>query len=191
MCYTENLPSVYIALASFAILAQLVFAQEANITLPLSYPARVLQGDGSQTCPSEEQLEVLRNEVENATHSLLDESVVPILQGNTFSCGGSTGWRHVAYLNMSDPSQHCPSVWKEITTPHRVCGRRSTRASCEGLTYSTGSEQYDQVCGRIIGYQIGTPDTFTRRNISINSNYMDGVSTTHGFPRQHIWSTCR
>ena len=87
---------------------------------------------------------------------------------------------------MSDLSQQCPSVWQEITTPHRVCGRRSTSASCEGLTYSTGSEQYDQVCGRSIGYQIGTPDTFTRR--SINSYYMDGISVTHGSPRQHIWS---
>ena len=45
MCYTENLLSVYIAVASFAVLAQLVFAREANITLPLIYPARVLQGD--------------------------------------------------------------------------------------------------------------------------------------------------
>ena len=139
MCYTENLLSVYIAVASFAVLAQLVFAQEANITLPLSYPARVLQGDGSQTCPCEEQLEILRNEVKNATRSLFGESVIPFLQ----ACGGSTGWRRVAYLNMFDPSQQCPSVWQEITTPHRVCGRRSTRASCEGLTYPTGSEQYD------------------------------------------------
>ena len=112
---------------------------------------QVLRGKCSQTCPYEEQLEILRNEVENVTQSLLDESVVPILQGNTFSCGGSTGWRRVAYLNMSDPSQQCPSVWQEITTPHRVCGRRSTGASCEGLNYATGGEQYDQVCGRIIG----------------------------------------
>ena len=68
-------------------------------------------------------------------------------------CGGS-GWRRSAYLNMSDSSQQCPSVWQEITTPHRVCGRRSTSATYEGLTYSTGSEQYDQVCGRIIGISI-------------------------------------
>ena len=182
MCYTENLLSVYIAVASFAVLAQLVFAREANITLPLIYPARVLQGDGSQTCPSEERREILRNEVKTATLSLLRESVVPLLQ----PCGGSTGWRRVAYLNMSDPSQQCPSVWQEITAPHRVCGRRSAWASCEGLTYSTGSEQYDQVCGRIIGYHRGTPDAFI--GWSIDSYYLDGVSVTYGSPRQHIWS---
>ena len=157
--------------------------------LPLTYPAQVLQGDGSQTCPSEEQQEMVRNE--NATQSLLSEIVVPILQSYmyAFSCGGSTGWRRVAYLNISDPSQQCPSVWQEITTPHRVCGRRSnTSGSCEELTYSTGSEQYDQVCGRIIGYQIGTPDGFIGSSQSIDATYLDGVSVTYSSPRQHIWS---
>ena len=139
MCYTENLLSVYIAVASFAILAQPAVAQGANTTLPLTYPARVLHRDNSQTCPSEEQEEILRNEVDNATLSLLQESVIPLLQG--YSCGGSTGWRRAAYLNMSDPSQQCPSVWQEITTPHRVCGRRSTtHDSCD-------SSQWDGLCG--------------------------------------------
>ena len=174
---------VYIAVASFAVLAQPAVAQGANATLPLTYPGQVLQGGGSRTCLSEEQREILRNEIRNATRSMLGESVVPILQ----ACGG-LGWRRVAYLNMSDPSQQCPSVWQEITTPHRTCGRRSTSASCEGLTYSTGSEQYDQVCGRIVGYQSGTPDAFRTSSQSIDSYYLDGVSLTYGSPRQHIWS---
>ena len=176
---------VCIAVAGFTILAQPAVAQGANTSVPLTYPGRVLEGGGSQTCPSEEQREIARREIKNATRSLLRESVIPLLQ--SYSCGGSTGWRRVAYLNMSDPSQQCPSVWQEITTPHRVCGRFSTsHGSCEGLTYSTGSEQYDQVCGRIIGYQIGTPNAF--EPFSIDSYYLDGVSVTHGFPRQHIWS---
>ena len=183
MCYTENLLSVYIAVASFAILAQLAFARGAN--LPLTYPARVLHRDDSQTCPSEEQEEILRNEIDNATLSLLQESVIG------YSCGGF-GWRRVAYLNMSDPSQQCLSVWREITTPFRVCGRRSANASCEGLNYTTGSEQYDQVCGRMIGYQLNSPDAFGLGvpipPQSIDSYYMDGLSVTHGSPRQHIWS---
>ena len=171
---------------SFTVLAQPTVAQEADTTLPLTYPAQVLQGGGSQTCPSEEQREIARSEIKNATQSLLVETVIPLLQN--FSCGGSTGWRRVAYLNMSDPSQQCPSVWKEIIIPHRVCGRRSTSPSCEGLAYSTGSDQYDQVCGRIIGYQISTPDAFTGAGGVIDTYYLDGVSLTHGFPRQHIWS---
>ena len=176
---------ICIAVASFVVLAQAAVAQGTNTTLPLTYPAQVLQGDGSQTCPSKAQEEGVRNEVDNATLRLLRKSVVPLLQN--FSCGRS-GWRRVAYLNMSDPSQQCPSVWREITTPHRVCGRRSTSgASCEGLTYTTGSEQYDQVCGRIIGYQIGSPTSFRGSSLSINYIYVDGISVTHG-SSQHIWT---
>ena len=181
---------ICIAVASVATLVQPVVAQGANTALPLTYPGQVLQGDGSQTCPSEERREMLMNEIKNATQSLLRESVVPQLSTHSsYSCGGSTGWRRVAYLNMSEPSQQCPSVWQEITTPHRVCGRRSTTGSCEGLNYTTGSGQYDQVCGRMIGYQIGHPESFVHSSgRSINTNYVDGISVTHGSPRQHIWT---
>ena len=177
---------VCIAVASFVILAQPAVAQGANTTLPLTYHGRVLQGDGSQACPSEVQLKIARSKVKTAAQRLLRESFLPNLQA--FLCDGSTGWRRVAYLNMSDPSQQCPSVWQEITTPHRVCGRRYNRASCEGLTYTTGSEQYDQVCGRIIGYQLGSTDSFGGASLTIDSYYLEGVSVTHGSPRQHIWS---
>ena len=170
-----------IAVASFAVLAQPAVAQVANSTL--TYPAQVLQGDGSQTCPSEAQRERVRNQVKNATRDLLQE--LP----SSFYCGG-TGWRRVVYLNMTDPSQRCPSVWREITTPHRVCGRRSTSGSgsCEGLTYSTGSQQYSQVCGRIIGYQLGHPDAFNSGSSLIDNSYAEGVSVTRGSPRQHVWT---
>ena len=179
---------VCVAVASFVVLAHPAVAQGSSITSPLPYRSRVLQSVENQTCPSVEHREIARNEIKTAARSLLRVSIVPDLQSYTFVCGGSTGWKRVAYLNMSDTSQQCPSVWKEITTPHRVCGRRSASPSCEGLTYSTGSEQYDQVCGRIIGYQIGTPDTFAFTRRSIESYYMDGISVTHGSPRQHVWS---
>ena len=51
---------------------------------------------------------------------------------------------------------------------------------------------YSQVCCKVIGYQYGTPDAVSNRsdlnNDSINSYYVDGVSITHGSPRQHIWT---
>ena len=178
---------ICIAVASFAVLVQPAVAQGANTALPLTYPGQVLQGDGSQTCPSEAQRGITRNEVKNDTQRLLRESVVPLLQLQTFSCGGSTGWRRVAYLNMSDPSQQCPSAWQEITTPHRVCGRRSS--GCVGVNYSTGSVQYNQVCGRIIGYQVGPSSAFNYGpSRSIDNSYVEGVSVTRGSPRRHIWT---
>ena len=173
-----------IAVASIAVLAQSAVAQRANTTLPLIYPGQVLQGDGSQTCTSEAQRERVRNEVDGATLSLLRKSVLPLLRN---ICGGP-GWRRVAYLNMSDPSQRCPSVWQEITTPHRVCGRRLTINGCEGLTYPTGSQHYNQVCGRIISYMIGHPDAFNSISSSIDGSYAEGVCVTRGSPRQHVWT---
>ena len=71
---------ICIAVASFAVLAQPAVGQGSNTTLPFTYPDQVLQGDGSQTCPSEAQRERGRNEVKNATQRLLRESVVPLLQ---------------------------------------------------------------------------------------------------------------
>ena len=174
------------AVGSFAVLAQPAVAQGGNTTLPLTYPGQVLQGGGSQVCPTEAQRGIARSEVRSDTRRLLQESVVPLLQQN-FSCSVSNGWRRVAYLNMSDPSQQCPSVWREITTPHRVCGRRST-GNCDGLTYTTGIVQYNQVCGRIIGYQVGNTDSFGTGSSLIDSYYVDGISVTHGSPRQHIWT---
>ena len=196
-CTGNSLHSlICVAIASFAVLAQPAVAQGTNTTLPLTYSGQVLPGDSSQTCPSEAQ-ERVRNEVDSEILRLVQESVVPLLQATQtqlptqsptdFSCGGSTGWRRVAYLNMSDPSQQCPSTWREYTTPHRVCGRRSTAPSCDGVTYPTGSEQYNQVCGRIIGYQIGGPDTFIFAH-TLLTYYVDGVSVTTLSPRQHIWT---
>ena len=52
----------------------------------------------------------------------------------------------------------------------------------------SGGERYDRVCGRITGYQKGFPDAFTSSSRSINTFYADGISVTHGSPRQHIWT---
>ena len=62
---------------------------------------------------------------------------------------------------MSDPSQQCPSAWMEYTSNGiRVCARpTSSEASCPGTLYPV-SHQYRKVCGRVIGYQIGSPDAF-------------------------------
>ena len=181
---------ICIAVASFVVLAQPAVAQGGNTTLPLIYPGQVLQGDGSQTCPSEEQRGMTRSQVKNATQRLLRESVVPLLQANLTEHPCGSGWRRVAYLNMSDPSQQCPSAWREITTPHRTCGRGSTTGfSCDGVTYTAGSQQYDQVCGRIISYQVGDTEAFRRSSGRlINAFYVDGISVTRGSTYQHIWT---
>ena len=66
-------------------------------------------------------------------------------------------------------------------------------------------ETYSNVCGHIIGYQIGSNDAFcpfqevcgyrdvgrdptSLRAFTVNDVYVDGLSLTHGNPREHIWT---
>ena len=121
--------------------------------------------------------------------SLINSSVLPALkEPGGCDCGGP-GWRRAAYLNMSDPTQTCPPAWELITTPRRSCARPN-RNTCYSAMFPTQGIQYSEVCGRIIGYQVGAPQAFRRENRppqTIDSTYVDGVSLTYGSPRQHIW----
>ena len=84
---------------------------------------------------------------------------------------------------MSNPVEQCPSIWKEYNSGGiRACGRPGSRSeSCPGVQYST-CNQYSRVCGRIIGYQVASPDAFK----SNSDQRVDGITITHG--TQHIWS---
>ena len=111
------------------------------------------------------------------------------------SCGGGSGWRRIAFLNMSDPAQHCPSEWREIASPKRTCGRRTggVEEGCDSVLFSTNGTSYSHVCGRIAGYQYSQTMAFAEYNLrphdlTIDGAYVDGVSITHGSPREHIWT---
>ena len=107
-------------------------------------------------------------------------------------CDGPSGWTRVAFLNMSDPNQVCPSNWTIILSPVRTCGRRLIRRGCSSVFFSTFGLTYSRVCGRIIAYQNKNTDAFKGLVFSshIDEPYVDGVSLTHGSvgSRQHIWS---
>ena len=108
------------------------------------------------------------------------------------------GWGRVANLNMTDPNQQCPgNLCLTYTDPIRLCGRR-TNYGCDSVTFTTYGVRYQQVCGRVRGYQVASPDGFQRYPNShnfcpapctIDKPYVDGVSITHGDnPREHIWT---
>ena len=105
----------------------------------------------------------------------------------------SSGWMRVANLNMTDPSQSCPAGFRFInrhSAPLRTCGRPASffhSDGCVATKYQSFGISYSQVCGRITGYHGGTPDPI-RYYLPIDDFYVDGVSLTHGQPRQHIWT---
>ena len=102
------------------------------------------------------------------------------------NCGPGQ-WHRVAYFNMSDPNQQCPPDWREYNTSRiRACGRQT--GGCTSKIYTINDRLYSKVCGRALGYQYGHTDVFYGRQVNINSNYVDGLSITHGTPRTHIWT---
>jgi len=112
-------------------------------------------------------------------------------------CSSTGGWTRVANLNMSNPSELCPSEWILQTyssEPSRLCGGVSSGTGCASAMYSTYGINYSQVCGRVIGYQYRAPDAFSpaieNPSVTIDGNYVDGVSVTHGASggRQHVWT---
>ena len=120
-------------------------------------------------------------------------SVVRVYCDMTLSCGGVTGgWMRVAELDMTDTRQQCPSnLVERIDYNIRRC--EIMNAGCSPTTYSTQNINYNKVCGRITGYQVGTTNAFqqyynNRGSTTIDSIYVDGVSLTHGNPREHIWT---
>ena len=109
-------------------------------------------------------------------------------------CGSGGGWTRLAYLDMSDVTQDCPTGFTLYTIGDtRACGKPpSTSGSCVSVKFQSNDIQYSKVCGKLEGHKKGTPDAFFRfddeHKSDINTYYIDGVSITHGSPRQHIWS---
>ena len=115
----------------------------------------------------------------------------PTLVYCTMSCGTLTGgWTRVGFLDMTNSSHQCPSgLMERNDSPNiRTCVRNEASGGCSSVELSTANIQYSDVCGRITAYQVGSPDDFRVTNEDINSAYVDGVSLTHGNPRQHIWT---
>ena len=119
-------------------------------------------------------------------------SAVRVYCDMTRSCGGVTGgWMRVAELDMTNSSHQCPSGLRQRTDSNiRTCVRDSDSPGCSSVTFSSATLEYSRVCGKVIGYQSGTADTFAgHSNPTIDTNYLDGVSLTHGNnPREHIWT---
>ena len=128
----------------------------------------------------------------NLTHQL--ETIKDCIKcPSVYSCGGTGGWRHVVYLDMTDPNTTCPSGWDMTGYSKRTCGRNNTGYyTCSSATFPVSGGEYSRVCGRIKAYQWGSTVAFYsyhwRQVTTIDGAYACGVSVTHGTPRNHIWT---
>ena len=167
----------------------LVFSLIAILAQPIASANGVLVGTKVYSAGPDVQCQA-----QQAIHSI-DQSVIESLSKVRVRLPPPCGigpWTRVAFLNMSNSSEQCPQSWRLYSANGvRACGRpvtRSTNGGCNSQTYTTCDQQsYQRVCGRIIGYQIGSTNVF-RQRLSINQSYVDGVSVTYGDPRRHIWT---
>ena len=103
--------------------------------------------------------------------------------------GENRGWMRIAHVNMTCPGSQCPPGLEfNVTQGKRLCQRPDDR--CSSTTFPTYGIQYSKVCGKVIGYQYWSTDGFGPAHVTnhISDTYLDGVSLTHGSPRQHVWS---
>ena len=153
-----------------------------------NYEVRSIAATENGVCPDTQEL---RESIHQDIVVLLNQTSGKSVGQRPCGCGGP-GWRRVAYLNMSDTTQTCPGNWSLITTPKRSCARPSDAGDRTCYSAFFQSSSYSQVCGRIIGYQVGQPQAFVLENRGsqqpIGGPYVDGVSLTYGNPRQHIWT---
>ncbi len=103
------------------------------------------------------------------------------------------GWMRVAAVDMNDKHSQCPSgLVLNVTSKKRTCGRSEMFANggCASTVFSVHNAPYKKVCGKVIGYLSKKSNGFgpSRGTPLINETYVDGISITHGHPRQHIWT---
>uniref|UniRef100_A0A1X7T815 Fibrinogen C-terminal domain-containing protein n=1 Tax=Amphimedon queenslandica TaxID=400682 RepID=A0A1X7T815_AMPQE len=103
-------------------------------------------------------------------------------------CGLGGGWARLAYLDMTDATQNCPSGFRLYQSEGvRACGRTNSSGGCVSVQFPSNGISYSQICGRVTGYQYSHTDGL-HSSSGINSTYLEGVSITRGSPRQHVWS---
>ena len=128
-------------------------------------------------------------------------SAVQVYCDMTLTCKGvGGGWMQVAKLDMTNTSHQCPPGTRlRSGISRRLCGIGVDGPGCSSTLFNVYNINYSQVCGKIIGYQYSSPDTFGafvftdgqfyRDNTSVDGNYVDGISLTYGNnTRKHIWT---
>ena len=129
-------------------------------------PLQVIHGTVG-TCASQHLRDLARQNLSQSVDNIIVD-IPPCSLGQ---------WTRVAYLNMSDPVQQCPSSWRLYSANGvRTCGRASGPGNSQNYRVS---HQYNKVCEQIIGYQVGSTDAFNSGpHYTIDQAYIDGVSVT-------------
>ena len=175
---------------SIAILYLLMLALGTTVSTNEQESARtdlvIIPSAGVNGCPVDEERQAARQLLHSVSNQFLQNiSINP-------NCGPGL-WRQVFYLNVSNEDQSCPGDWNARPNNMSISGCAGTPESCQSAFSGDINTEYNKVCGRLLGIGGGAPDAFFIHdvtNTTIEDNYLDGVSVTHGAngSRTHIWS---
>ncbi len=102
---------------------------------------QIIQGGAANSCPSDEMRDEARTNASIAIRSILDGlHVVP-------ECGEGF-WEQVAFLNMSNSEQSCPSPWIEDSNQLRSC-RQPVGGICDAVLFPITGRSYTRVYVRL------------------------------------------
>ena len=105
-------------------------------------------------------------------------------------CGGHKGgWMKIADYDISR-GDDCPNGWSKTTANNiDMCRSPSNSAGCYSSNFLVNKVNYSKICGKVKGYQKGSPSAFAEvSNSSLNNEYVEGISITLGNPRKHVWT---
>ena len=111
-----------------------------------------------------------------------------VLLSAMFQAHCAQGWTTLAYVHSS---LRCPTGLEPVTAGGKQMCRKTVDSGCSSVIFPSYGRRYSRVCGSVLGFNRGTTDGFYRwacPRCTIDGPYVDGVSITHGQPRQHIWS---
>ena len=81
----------------------------------------------------------------------------------------------------------CPTGWKQVFSPVKACRAISDNPGCYSAHFDNSKFSYQHICGKVIGYQKGTPDAYVASK-AIDGPYVDGVFLTYGTPRKRLFT---
>jgi dynein heavy chain len=177
-----TLVSIVLSVVTFS---QLLTSVQSQLASQLDNPNEDKRSELNltQLIQTQNNISQTLTQLDDRINDLISTPLNPQIQSQ---CGAGLWWR-VAYLDMTEPLQQCPSAWREYNTSRvRACGRPvNSTGSCAAVFYFP-NRQYSRVCGRIIGYQFDSPDAF--RQLGSNGGDLDGITVSYGAQQGYIWS---
>ena len=100
--------------------------------IPITVVANSKGGLIGGSCPSREELDTTIKGISNYSSSYIIQQMPQVPQ-----CGDGL-WYRVAQLNMSDPSQQCPSAWRKVAFGViKACARANSILKAVALVFTT------------------------------------------------------